>query len=35
VATIMDRLAQLAQQVPFYRLSYRLGRDAMELISDA
>lgn len=35
VAAIMDRLAQLAQQVPFYRLSYRLGTDAMQLISDA
>lgn len=35
VAAIMDHLALLAEQVPFYTLGYRLGTDAMELISQA
>jgi hypothetical protein len=32
VSTILDRLALLAQQVPFHTLSYRLGTDVMELV---
>lgn len=35
VAAILDRLALLAQQVPFYTLNYRLGADVMTLIGEA
>lgn len=35
VAAILDRLALLAERVPFYTLSYQLGTDALELIEGA
>lgn len=35
VSTILDRLALLPEQVPFYTLSYRLGTDVLELIHAA
>jgi hypothetical protein len=35
VARIVDKLARLAERVPFYTLSYRLGSDPMELLRDA
>jgi hypothetical protein len=34
VARILDRLASLAERVPFYRLSYQLGADVLPLITD-
>ena len=34
VATILDRLVLLAEQAPFYTLSYRLGADVMALVRD-
>lgn len=35
VARIMDTLALLAERVPFYTLSYRLGDDPMEILRGA
>jgi hypothetical protein len=35
VSTILDRLALLAERTPFYTLSYRLGSDPMQVITDA
>jgi hypothetical protein len=35
VAAILDRLALLAERVPFYTLSYRLGEDVMGLVQEA
>ena len=35
VARIVDNLARLAERVPFYTLSYRLGSDPMDLLRDA
>jgi hypothetical protein len=35
VSAILDRLALLAEQVPFHTLSYRLGADVMELVRAA
>jgi hypothetical protein len=35
VSTIMDRLTLLAEQVPFYTLSYQLGADVTQFIRDA
>ena len=35
VATILDRLALLAERVPFYTLSHRLGAGVMALVRDA
>ncbi len=35
VSAILDRLALLAERVPFYTLSYRLGDDPMALIREA
>jgi hypothetical protein len=35
VAAILERLALLAEQVPFYRLGYRLGADVIGLVQDA
>lgn len=35
VSTILDRLADLSEEVPFYTLSYQLGADARGLIRDA
>jgi len=33
--TILERLSLLAEAVPFYTLSYRLGDDVMALIREA
>ncbi len=35
VARILDTLARLAERVPFYTLSYRLGDDPLEIVRDA
>jgi len=35
VSGILERLALLAQQVPFYTLSYQLGADVLKLIREA
>ena len=35
VAAILDRLALLAEHVPFHTLSYQLGEDVLELIQGA
>jgi len=35
VSAILDRLALLAEQVPFYSLRYHLGSDALSLIREA
>jgi hypothetical protein len=35
VSRILDRLALLSEQVPFYTLSYRLGADVLGLIGEA
>jgi hypothetical protein len=35
VAAILDRLALLAEQVPFYTLHYRLGADVIGLVQEA
>jgi hypothetical protein len=35
VSAILDRLALLAERVPFYTLNYRLGKDVLGVIGDA
>lgn len=35
MSAILDRLARLAREVPFYTLSYELGTDVTELVRDA
>ena len=35
MATILDRLALLAERVPFHMLNYRLGSDVFKLVCEA